>query len=192
MLGATVNSPARTLGVPDGERTHIRLMETLSPKLSRPDAGGAEAPGPARDPQPPQPRPVWPSAGHQEGPEPRRVRPAQPSPALLPACRRRGAAPPAPRCVSGSARCPRRSRRPSPLAAARQQQVSIKVLVQRLPHSRRAQRPLQLFPDQASPHPHRRAAEGGESPRKKRGAGCHRRLPPGNLPARFPQILYLP
>lgn len=111
---------------------------------------------------------------------------------FVPACRRPGAAPPAPRCVSGSARCPRRSRRPSPLAAARQQQVSIKVLVQRLPHSRRAQRPLQLFPDQASPHPHRRAAEGGESPRKKRGAGCHRRLPPGNLPARFPQILYLP
>lgn len=112
---------------PGGECTLIRRPGNTLPQIQPPRCRWSRSAGPGEGPPPP------PAA--QAGPAERRLArgsrapPRPPSPALLPACRRRGAAPPAPRCVSGSARCPRRSRRPSPLAAARQQQVSIKVLV---------------------------------------------------------------
>lgn len=112
-------------------------------------------------------------------------------PAHLPACRR-GAAPllQLRAARSGLRAAHAAPAAPSPLAAARQQQVSIKVLVRsRLPHSRRAQRPLQLFRDaRPVPNPHRRRSSwrGVESHPERRGAvaatpGCllatRRRVP---------------
>lgn len=182
MLDATVNSPARTLGVPAESVHSYGDLETLSPKFS------AQMPVE-------QKRRAWrgtpatPAA--QAGPAERRLPrgpeapPRPPSPALLPACRRRGAAPPAPRCVSGSARCPRRSRRPSPLAAARQQQVSIKVLVRsgsRIPDGPSAR--CSCSRPRPAPPPPPRCSGGWRVTRREEGRWLPPGLPPGNLPGR--------
>lgn len=117
--------------------------------------------------------------------------PRRPNSALLPACH--PGAPPLlllraarPGLLAAHAAPAARS----PLAAARQQQVSIKVLVRSLlPHSRRAQSPLQLFQDgRPVPNPHRRRSSQRrvESPRKKRGGGCHYRLPSWQPAGRLP------
>lgn len=151
MLDAAVNSPARTLGVPAESVHSYGDLETLSPKFSRPDAGGAEAPGLARDPRHPRssgrsrraqasPRARSPAASAQPSPPTRLPPPGRRSSRSALRVRLCALPPPLPPPEPAGRRAPAASFHKSPGA-------------QRLPHSRRAQRPLQLFPAQASPAP---------------------------------------
>nr|XP_015863335.1 predicted GPI-anchored protein 58 [Peromyscus maniculatus bairdii] len=186
VLGATVNSPARTLRVPDGgvdthsapwgrSRPDSAVQMQVEQKLVR------DTPHP---PGSPQLRPARPSALLPAGPEPRRVRPTQPSyPPAAGAPHRCSRC----SCASGSARCPRCSSHPEPSGrGAPAASFHKSPGAQPAPAFQTGPAPAAAVPGrQASPQPPpppQLSETGGESPRKKRGGGCHSRLPPGNRP----------
>lgn len=157
MLGATVNSAAQTLGVPGGERTHIRLPGNTLPQTQmqveqkRPARRGTPPAPQPRQPRPVRPRAGCPAASAQSSPAQPSYPPVAAGAPLLPiraACR-------ALRAVPAGRRAPAASFHKSPGAA--------------LPHSRRAQRPLQLFPVRQVPTPNA-AQQRVESHPERRGA----------------------